>query len=206
MESFRAFLTSKGCPGSSRDLTKVLVWLQAEDVSCPEDLKHLRKLSTFSGVDRFQCDIIAFIDALIGKGIELGVPECIIVEPESKRARVAVAKYASYILASCVMVMHCLLYQAHAQSQEWCVVGPRFQSGAHCCTFGRIVSIPANADRRCVCTRSVYDHQEHGYEFPQNCIWQKGMVCACSHGGSAWQLPQVTGQFPVWLEVLHELC
>ena len=110
MESFKAFLTNRGCPGSSRDLTKVLVWLQAGDVSCPEDLKHLRKLSTFSGVDRFQCDIIAFINALIGKGIELGVPECVIVEPDPKRARIADAQYASYILAPCVIVMHRLLY------------------------------------------------------------------------------------------------
>ena len=83
IESFKAFLTNRGCPGSSRDLTKVLVWLQAEDVSCPEDLTHLRKLCTFKGVDRFQCDIIAFIDALIGQG-SLEFPSALLLSPTQR--------------------------------------------------------------------------------------------------------------------------
>ena len=62
----RDFLVSKGCPGSSRDLTKVLLWLQNAEVTCPEDLPHLRKVSTFVGADNFRCDIIAFIDLLVG--------------------------------------------------------------------------------------------------------------------------------------------
>ena len=66
LDEFRKFLITKGCPGSSRDLTKVLMWLQREDVTCPEDLTHLRKLSHFSGVDKFRVEIIAFIDSLIG--------------------------------------------------------------------------------------------------------------------------------------------
>ena len=63
---FRNFLVAKGCPGSTRDITKVLVWLKHEDVTCPEDLQHLRKLSNFKGVDNYSCSIIAFIDSLIG--------------------------------------------------------------------------------------------------------------------------------------------
>ena len=101
MECFKDFLVAKGCPGSSRDLTKVLVWLQAEDVTSHEDLTQLRSLSTFNGVENFQCDIIAFIDALIKKGIDVGVPVCIAAEPEPepKKARIAAAQYASHIRA-----------------------------------------------------------------------------------------------------------
>ena len=47
-------------------MTKVLLWLQKAEVTCPEDLTHLRKVSTFVGVDSFRCDMIAFIDSLIG--------------------------------------------------------------------------------------------------------------------------------------------
>ena len=63
---FRDFLIARGCPGSSRDLTKVLVWLRQEHVTGPEDLQHLRKLCHFKGVDNFHCNIIAFIGSLIG--------------------------------------------------------------------------------------------------------------------------------------------
>ena len=62
----REFLVARGCPGSSRDMTKVLLWLQKAEVTCLEDLTHLRKVSTFAGVDEFRCDMIAFIDFVIG--------------------------------------------------------------------------------------------------------------------------------------------
>ena len=100
VREFRDFLVLKGCPGTSRELTKVLMWLQKEDVTCPEDLTHLRNLSHFNGVGQFRCDTIAFIDSLIGDGEGLGVPIQLAVEdtdvvpvPLPKKARQELPKY-----------------------------------------------------------------------------------------------------------------
>ena len=67
-------------------------------MSCPEDLKNLRNLCNFKGVENFRCDMIAFIDSLIGDGCGLGVPVCLVVADTAevevqvpKRARLEVS-------------------------------------------------------------------------------------------------------------------
>ena len=119
--AFRDYLVARGCPGSSRDLTKVLLWLQ-EDVTCPEDLSHLRSLSGFAGVAKFQCQIIAFIDSLTGEGDGLGNPVDLVVvdtvvELEPPPKKICTARQVVFGI-----VVYCALSP--------CVSGPRVYIGA----------------------------------------------------------------------------
>ena len=122
--AFRDYLVARGCPGSSRDLTKVLLWLQKEDVTCPEDLSHLRSLFGFAGVEKFQCNIIAFIDSLTGEGDGLGNPVDLVVvdtvvELEPPPKKICTARPVVFGIVLCIARL-CLVFQARERTLVPC--------------------------------------------------------------------------------------
>ena len=90
----RSFFEKKGFPGTGSpppicltrcfplalltgqpwELTHLLKYLKAQDISCPDDLRGTKKFSSFADVGDFKCTIVAFLDMFTGVGSVDGVP------------------------------------------------------------------------------------------------------------------------------------